>query len=97
MKEETDDSPPLEMTPATETLSQLPIVDFGEDFCFDDYGKDTSEKENMIQNLNVANGQKGSKLDKKEGTMTLEKWSKGHVPGLKVKPGNGFNCSSVMK
>ncbi|XP_076671310.1 uncharacterized protein LOC143370274 [Andrena cerasifolii] len=82
-KENTDDSPPLEMTPASETLSQLPIVDFGEDFNWNDYGKGTSEKENMIQNLNVAIGQKGSKLDKKKETMTLEKWSKGHVPGFK--------------
>ena len=82
-KENTDDSPPLEMPPGTETLSQLPIVDFGEDFCWDDCGQDTSGKENMIQNLNTAIGQKGSKLDKKKESMTLEKWSKGHVPGLK--------------
>ena len=82
-KEKTDDSYPLEMTPTTETLSQLPIVDIGEDFCWDDYGKDASEKENMIENFNVVNGQKGNKSDKKKEPTTLEKWSKGHVAGLK--------------
>lgn len=89
-----DDSPPFEMS-QSQTLSQLPVVDLGEDFVWDDspmtHDKDTSEKENTEQNVNV---QKECKSDKK--VYTLDQWSRGHVPGLKVKPANKFDYWNIV-
>lgn len=58
------------------TLSQLPVVDLGEDFEF-------IEK---IDNCNISINKNDDQVEiqeKKE--VTLEAWSKGHVNGLKVK------------
>ncbi|XP_076290738.1 uncharacterized protein LOC143214063 isoform X2 [Lasioglossum baleicum] len=83
--ENDDDSPPFEIK-SQETLSQLPVVDLGEDFDWNDsliaHNADTSEKENKMQNENEPYLQQQNKSDKKK-CVTLLEWSKGHVPGLK--------------
>jgi hypothetical protein len=56
-------------------LSQLPVVDLGEDFDF-------IEK---IENCNISKNEKEAKSIKEKKEITLEAWSKGHVAGLKVK------------
>ncbi|XP_076647864.1 uncharacterized protein LOC143356236 [Halictus rubicundus] len=83
--ENDDESPPFDIK-SQETLSQLPVVDLGEDFDWNDssiaHNADTSEKENRMQNENVADSRQQNKPDKKK-CVTLLEWSKGHVPGLK--------------
>ncbi|XP_011167372.2 PMS1 protein homolog 1 [Solenopsis invicta] len=54
-------------------LSQLPVVDLGEDFDF-------IEK---IENCNISKNEKEAKSIKEKKEITLEAWSKGHVAGLK--------------
>ncbi|XP_076634955.1 uncharacterized protein LOC143348537 [Colletes latitarsis] len=90
-KKDTDDSPPFELTPHCDTFSQLPIVDLGEDFNFEDIltrntepkMEDISDKENKTESANAPVLQ--SKKNKSVSTkcVTLKEWSKGHVPGIK--------------
>ncbi|XP_012531281.1 PMS1 protein homolog 1 isoform X2 [Monomorium pharaonis] len=55
------------------TLSQLPVVDLGEDFDFE-----------KIEDCNVSKNEKEVKINIQEKTeITLETWSKGHVNGIK--------------
>lgn len=82
-KENTEDSPPFELSPSSETFSQLPIVDLGEDFVlFDSSNANTDEKENKIKNAETNTLHAENKLDMKK-SITLKEWSKGHVSGLK--------------
>ncbi|XP_050581446.1 PMS1 protein homolog 1-like isoform X2 [Bombus affinis] len=82
-KENTEDSPPFELSPSSETFSQLPIVDLGEDFVlFDSSNTNTDEKENKIKNAETNTLHAENKLDMKK-SITLKEWSKGHVSGLK--------------
>ncbi|XP_078046048.1 uncharacterized protein LOC144474732 isoform X2 [Augochlora pura] len=81
-----DDSPPFDLK-SEETLSQLPIVDLGDDFEWDDSlitnDADTNEKEKKMQDENVPPiSREQNKSDRKK-CVTLLEWSKGHVPGLK--------------
>jgi len=58
------------------TLSQLPVVDLGEDFNFIE----------EIGNCNISMNEKEAKVNIQEKKqITLEAWSKGHVSGLEVK------------
>lgn len=57
------------------TLSQLPIVDLGDDF-------DIEEIENP--NMSMKENETKENIPEKK-QVTLEAWSKGHVTGLKVK------------
>ncbi|XP_076757962.1 uncharacterized protein LOC143427592 [Xylocopa sonorina] len=83
MKENAEDSPPFELSPKCETLSQLPIVDLGDDFVWDEYSDvDTTEKENKVQNTDLKIPRKEKKSNTKK-PATLDEWSKGHVSGLK--------------
>ncbi|KOC62559.1 PMS1 protein like protein 1 [Habropoda laboriosa] len=82
-KGDTEDSPPFELTPTVETLSQLPIVNLGNGFEWDNCSTiDTDEKENKIQNTNFEVSDKENKLNMKNRVL-LNEWSKGHVFGLK--------------
>ncbi|CAL7941657.1 unnamed protein product [Xylocopa violacea] len=82
-KENAEDTPPFELSPKCETLSQLPVVDLGEDFVWDEsFDVDTTEKENKVQNTNLKSSHKEKKLNTKK-PITLEEWSKGHISGLK--------------
>ncbi|XP_050465419.1 PMS1 protein homolog 1-like [Cataglyphis hispanica] len=65
---------PDKMTKEHETLSQLPVIDLGEDFDFlKEIGSNTSTNENENKlNENEENKQ-----------VSLETWSKGHIVGLK--------------
>ena len=82
-KGETDDSPPIELSQNHETLSQLPTVDLGEDFNWDDCSHmNTTEKENKKQSANVKSVHEENKLRTKK-CVTLKEWSKGHVSNLK--------------
>ncbi|XP_071873271.1 PMS1 protein homolog 1 isoform X2 [Bombus fervidus] len=82
-KENTEDTPPFELSPSSETFSQLPIVDLGEDFVlFDSSNTNTDEKENKIKNAETNTLNAENKLDIKK-SITLKEWSKGHVSGLK--------------
>lgn len=65
-----------------ERLSQLPVVDLGEDFDFEK----VFEKENISTNENKNN--LNEIREKKQ--ISLEAWSKGHVPGLR----NGTDIKS---
>ncbi|XP_060816422.1 PMS1 protein homolog 1-like isoform X2 [Bombus pascuorum] len=83
IKENTEDTPPFELSPSSETFSQLPIVDLGEDFVlFDSSNTNTDEKENKIKNAETNTLHAENKLDMKK-SITLKEWSKGHVSGLK--------------
>ncbi|CAK9798686.1 PMS1 protein homolog 1 [Anthophora quadrimaculata] len=84
-KEVTEDSPPFELTPTSETLSQLPIVNLGDDFEWNNRSTINADKnENKIQNANLEVSNKENKPACKEETpVTLKEWSKGHVFGLK--------------
>lgn len=83
-KRDTDDSPPFELSQNHETLSQLPKVDLGDDFNWDDCSHvDTDEKENKKQSANVKSVHEENKLKTKK-CVTLKEWSKGHVSDLKV-------------
>lgn len=66
-----------------ERLSQLPVVDLGEDFDFEK----VFEKENISTNENKNN--LNEIREKKQ--ISLEAWSKGHVPGLRVRSLHDFN------
>lgn len=58
------------------TISQLPVVDLGEDFDFIE----------EIENCNISTNENETKVNMQEKKqVTLETWSKGHVTGLKVK------------
>ncbi|XP_012168610.2 PMS1 protein homolog 1 isoform X2 [Bombus terrestris] len=82
-KENTEDTPPFELSPSSETFSQLPIVDLGEDFVlFDSSNTNADEKENKIKNAETNTLHAENKLDMKK-SITLKEWSKGHVSGLK--------------
>ncbi|XP_012241269.1 PMS1 protein homolog 1 isoform X1 [Bombus impatiens] len=82
-KENTEDTPPFELSPSSETFSQLPIVDLGEDFVlFDSSNTNTDEKENKIKNAETNTLHAENKLNMKK-SITLKEWSKGHVSGLK--------------
>lgn len=59
------------------SLSQLPVVDLGEDFDF----VEEIENPNIFMNKNDAS--KENTQEKKQ--ITMETWSKGQVTGLKVK------------
>lgn len=84
-KENTEDTPPFELSPSSETFSQLPIVDLGEDFVlFDSSNTNTDEKENKIKNAETNTLHAENKLNMKK-SITLKEWSKGHVSGLKVR------------
>lgn len=62
------------------TLSQLPVVDLGEDFDF------IEEIENSNTSMNKNEDKNEEKVNIQERKqVTLEAWSKGHVTGLKVK------------
>ncbi|XP_043593823.1 PMS1 protein homolog 1-like isoform X1 [Bombus pyrosoma] len=81
-KENTEDTPPFELSPSSETFSQLPIVDLGEDFVlFDSSNTNTDEKENKIKNAETNALHAENKLDMKKSIM-LKEWSKGHVSEL---------------
>jgi len=60
-----------------ETLSQLPVVNLGEDFCF------TQE----LKNKNISINENENNLNKiqENKRVSLEAWSKGHVADLKVR------------
>ncbi|XP_015437278.1 PREDICTED: PMS1 protein homolog 1-like [Dufourea novaeangliae] len=100
----TDDSPPLELDSQTETVSQLPTVDLGDDFEWVDSPRidntNKSEKENMTHNRNtpVSREQKKTKAEK---CTTLMEWSKGQVPGLKggtdVRPCININLEEPLE
>ncbi|XP_050470454.1 PMS1 protein homolog 1-like isoform X3 [Bombus huntii] len=82
-KENAEDTPPFELSPSSETFSQLPIVDLGEDFVlFDSSNTNTDEKENKIKNAETNILHAENKLNMKK-SITLKEWSKGHVSGLK--------------
>ncbi|XP_011136970.1 PMS1 protein homolog 1 isoform X2 [Harpegnathos saltator] len=70
-----------------ETLSQLPIVDLGEDFDFVDENIETKNL-SILTNENQNNW---NKLQKKK-QISLETWSKGHIPGLK----SGIDVNSAF-
>lgn len=77
-----EDTPPLELTPS-ETLSQLPIVDLGDDFLLQSSCDiDTNEKENKVENAKSETLHAENKLHVKK-PMTLKEWSKGHISDLK--------------
>ncbi|KAF3425863.1 hypothetical protein E2986_09971 [Frieseomelitta varia] len=79
----TEDTPPFKLTPSSETLSQLPIVDLGDDFLLQDFCDiDTNEKENKVENTKSETLHAENKLDAKK-PITLKEWSKGHIFGLK--------------
>lgn len=61
-----------------ETLSQLPVVDLGEDFDF---------IEGKIGSCTVSVNENQDKLieNQEKKQISLETWSKGHIIGLKVK------------
>lgn len=59
-------------------MSQLPVVDLGDDFDLLEENLETDNLNNLM-NENKDNG------DEKKKQMSLEAWSKGHVLGLKVK------------
>ncbi|XP_033342436.2 uncharacterized protein LOC117229764 [Megalopta genalis] len=87
MKQENDDdSPPFDLN-SQDTLSQLPIVDLGDDFDWNDSliinNADTNEKENQMQDENVPTVSREQNKSDKKKCVTLLEWSKGHVPGLK--------------
>ena len=83
-KRTTEDTPPFELTPSSETLSQLPIVDLGDDFSQQDFcDVDTNEKENKAENAKPGALHAKNELDVKK-PITLKEWSKGHISGLKV-------------
>ncbi|XP_017762252.1 PREDICTED: PMS1 protein homolog 1-like [Eufriesea mexicana] len=82
MKENIEDTPPFELTQKSEALSELPVIDLGEDFELDDYlNINKNGKENNIKNTNPESLYTKDKLDTKN-TVTLKEWSKGHVSGL---------------
>lgn len=58
-------------------MSQLPVVDLGEDF---DFLKE-------IGSCNTSTNENENKLNENEENkqVSLEAWSKGHIVGLKVK------------
>lgn len=60
-------------------MSQLPVVDLGEDF---DFVEENLETGNL--NLTSENKDNSNEIQKKK-QISLETWSKGHVIGLKVK------------
>jgi hypothetical protein len=60
-----------------ETLSQLPVVDLGEDFDF------TEEFEN--KNTSINENENNSNKIQENKRISLEAWSKGHVANLKVR------------
>ncbi|XP_076243800.1 uncharacterized protein LOC143185006 [Calliopsis andreniformis] len=78
MQSNKDDSPPFEAS-QSQTLSQLPVVDLGEDFDWDNSSANINEKENKEENANV---QDKTKSDKKK-MVSLDEWSKGHIHGIK--------------
>ncbi|XP_053983549.1 PMS1 protein homolog 1-like isoform X1 [Hylaeus volcanicus] len=85
--ENTPDSPQFELTPHSETFSQLPMVDLGEDFdfriCLANDNIDKSEKENKVENTNPRVLQSKNDKSVTPKCATLKEWSKGHVSGLK--------------
>ncbi|KOX79290.1 PMS1 protein like protein 1 [Melipona quadrifasciata] len=93
-----EDTPPFELTPF-ETLSQLPIVDLGDDFLLQSSCDiDTNEKENKVENAKSETLHAENKLDVKK-PMTLKEWSKGHISDLKggtdVKPCNYIKSNEL--
>ncbi|XP_046838468.1 PMS1 protein homolog 1-like isoform X1 [Vespa crabro] len=75
---------------SNENISQLPVVDLGEDFEFDFILNERSNVKTHINKIHdIQNNEKDNNLNVKEKN-SLETWSKGHVEGLKggtdVKP-----------
>lgn len=67
-----------------ESISQLPIVDLGEDFEIDLILNERSNVNTHIDKIHdTHNNEKDNNLNAKE-KHSLETWSKGHVEGLKV-------------
>ncbi|XP_031835416.2 PMS1 protein homolog 1 [Nomia melanderi] len=99
-----DDSPPFELDSQCETLSQLPVVDLGEDFDWNNYSTtdtaDTSEKENARQNENTSVSPVQNKSGAKRQS-TLIKWSKGRMSDLKggtdVQPCNDAKVNEELQ
>lgn len=58
-------------------MSQLPVIDLGEDFNFIE----------EIRSCNISTNKNQDKLNDNEGKkqISLQTWSKGHIIGLKVK------------
>lgn len=87
IKKSTDDSPLFELTPHSDTFTQLPIVDLGEEFewenCSEMCNTDTSDKDNKTQSTNEQVLHSKSKKSVATKCLTLKEWSKGHVVGLK--------------
>lgn len=96
LKENTENTPPFELTPQFETLSQLPLVDLGEDFILDEYSNlDTNLKENTMKIANSEILHEQTKSDAKK-SVTLKEWSKGHLPGLKGSTDvESYNCAKT--
>lgn len=66
-----------------ESISQLPVVDLGEDFEFDLILNERSNVNTHIEKIHdIQNNEKYNNLVKEK--HSLETWSKGHVEGLKV-------------
>ncbi|XP_067206509.1 PMS1 protein homolog 1 [Linepithema humile] len=65
----------IKMEEEGETLSQLPVVDLGEDFDF------TEVTRNCDTSMNENENKLNENREKKQ--VSLEAWSKGHVTGLK--------------
>ncbi|KAG6800019.1 PMS1 protein 1 [Apis mellifera caucasica] len=96
LKKNTENTPPFELTPQFETLSQLPLVDLGEDFILDEYSNlDTNLKENTMKIANSEILHEQTKSDAKK-SVTLKEWSKGHLPGLKGSTDvESYNCAKT--
>lgn len=72
-------------------MSQLPVVDLGEDFDFVEKNVETGNV-NIFTNENKDNSNEIQKMK----PISLETWSKGHIPGLKVKIFNYFMMSKYI-
>ncbi|XP_043671417.1 PMS1 protein homolog 1-like [Vespula pensylvanica] len=67
---------------SNESISQLPVVDLGEDFEFDLILNERSNVNTHIEKIHdIQNNEKSNNLAKEK--HSLETWSKGHVEGLK--------------
>ncbi|CAD1474454.1 unnamed protein product [Heterotrigona itama] len=96
----TEDTPPFELTPSSETFSQLPIVDLGDDFLLQDSCDiDVNEKENKVETAKSEILHTENKLDMKN-PITLKEWSKGHISGLQggtdVEPCNYIESNELL-
>jgi len=64
-------------------LSQLPVVDLGEDFDFTEEFENENENEN--ENTSINENENNSNKIQENKRVSLEAWSKGHIADLKVR------------